>query len=56
MNRQTGKEMRVNLVKYYVYQRHKADEHKANLNMTMPKFDEKWNMIYDSLGHFENGY
>ena len=36
MNRQTGKEMHVYLLKYHVYQQLKADEHKANLNMTMP--------------------
>ena len=56
LNRQTGKEMHVNLVKYHVYQQLKADEYKANLNMTMLQFDEKWNMIYDSLRHFEDGY
>ena len=56
MNRQTGKEMHVNSVKYHVYQRLKADEYKANLSMTMLQFDEKWNMIYDSLRHFEDGY
>ena len=39
-----------------VYSHLKADEHKANLNMTMPQFDEKWNTIYDYLRHFENGY
>ena len=42
VNRQTGKEMHVNLVKYHAYQQLKADEHKENLNMTMPKFDERW--------------
>ena len=56
MNRQTGKEMHAYLVKYHVYQQLKADKHKANLSMTMPKFDKKWNIIYDSLRHFENGY
>ena len=44
-NRQTGKEMHVNLVKC-----------KANLNMPMPHFDERWNTMYDSLKHLENGY
>ena len=52
MNRQTGKEMHVNLVKYHVYQQLKADEHKANLNMTILQFD----IIYDSLRHFKDGY
>ena len=56
MNRQTGKEMHVNSVKYHVYQQLKVDEHKANLNMTMPQFDEKWNIVYDSLRHFGNGH
>ena len=46
MNRQTGKEMHANLVKYHVYQQLKADEHKANLNMTMPQFVEWWNIVY----------
>ena len=41
MNKQTGKEMHVNLAKYHVYQQLKADEHKANLNMTMNHFDER---------------
>ena len=36
MNRQTCKEMHVHLVNYHVYQQRKADEHKANLIMTMP--------------------
>ena len=56
MNRQTGNEIHVNLVKYHVYQQLIADEHKGNLNMTMPQFDERWNIVYDSLGHFENGH
>ena len=56
MNRQIGKEMHVNLVRYHVYHQLKADENKANLNMTMPQFDERWNIVYDSLRHFENGY
>ena len=56
MNRQTGKEMHVNLVKYHVYQQFKTDEYKANLNMTMLQFDEKCNIIYDSLWHFEDIY
>ena len=55
MNSQTGREMHVNLIRYHVYQRLKADAHKANLNMTMPQFDERWNTVYDSLRHFENG-
>ena len=25
------------------------DEHNANLIMTMPQFDEKWNIVYNSL-------
>ena len=50
------KKLHVNLVKYHVYQQLKTDEHKANLNMTMPLFDERWNIVYDSLRHFENGY
>ena len=56
MNRQTGKEMQVNLVKYHVYQQLKADEDKANLNRTMPQFDERWNTVRATLRHFENGY
>ena len=56
MNRQTGKKMHVNLVKYHVYQQLKSDEHKANLSMTMLQLDEKWNIIYDTLRHFEDGY
>ena len=56
MNRQTGKEMHVNLVKYHVYQQLNADEKEANLIMTMLQFDEKWNLIHDSLRHFEDGY
>ena len=35
MNRQTGKEMHVNLAKDHDYQQLKADEHKANLNITI---------------------
>ena len=58
MNRQTGKKVHVinivNLVKYHVYQQLKADQHKANFNMIMPQFDERWNVVYDSLRHFEN--
>ena len=46
MNRQNGKEMHVNLVKYHVYQQPKADKHKPNLNMTMLQFDERWNIVY----------
>ena len=56
MNRQTGKEMHVNLTEYHVYQQLKRDEHKANLNMTMLQFDERWNIVYDSLRHFKNGF
>ena len=56
MNRQTGREMQVNLVKCHVYKQLKADEHKANLNMTMLHFDERCNTVYDSLRHFSNGY
>ena len=41
MNRQTGKEMHVNLVQYHVYQQLEADEHKVKLNMAMPQFDER---------------
>ena len=56
MNRRTGNEMHVNLVKYYVYQQLKADEHQENLSLTMLQFDERWNIVYDSLRHFKNGY
>ena len=56
LNRQTGKEMHVDLFKYLVYQQLRADGHKANLNMTMPKFGERWNIVYDSLKHFANTY
>ena len=56
MNWQTGEEIHVNLVKYHVYQQLKADDHKANLNMTMPQIDEGWNIVHDSLRHYENGY
>ena len=35
INRQTGKEIYVNLVKYHVYQQLKADEHQPNLKKTM---------------------
>ena len=44
MNRQTGKEMHIILVKYNVYQQLKAD-----LNMTMPHFDEKWKVPFCSF-------
>ena len=53
MNRQTGKEMLVNLVLYHVYQKLEADEHKVKLNMTMPQFDERWNIVYGSLRHLK---
>ena len=56
MKRQNGKEMHINLIKYNVYQQLKADEHKANLNMTTPQFVERRNIVYASLRHFENGY
>ena len=56
MNMQTGKQMHVNLVEYHVYQQLKAYEHKEDLNMTMPQFYERWNIVYDSLRYFENGY
>ena len=56
MNRQTGKEMHVNSIQYHVYQQLKADEHKAILNMILPQFDERWNIVHHSLKHFENGY
>ena len=46
MNRQTGKEMHANLVKSHVYQQLKADEHEASLNMTMPEFHQRWNIVY----------
>ena len=48
MNRQIVKKPHVNLVENHVYQQLKADEYKANLNMIMLQFDEKWNLIYDS--------
>ena len=53
MNKQTGKEIHASLVKYHVYQQRKADEHKAILNVIMPQFYERWNIVYDSLRHFE---
>ena len=56
MNRQTGKEMHNNLVKYYVYQQLKADERRANLNITTPHFNEREHRVHDSLKHLENGY
>ena len=56
MNRQTGKKMLVNLVEYHVYQQFKAGEHKVNLSMTILQFDERWNIVHDSLRQFENGY
>ena len=56
MNRHTDKEMYVNLGKYHGNQQLKADKHKGNRNMIMLQFDEKWNIIYDSLRHFEDGY
>ena len=31
------------------------NEHQANLNISVHQFDEKWNIVYDSLMHFENG-
>ena len=49
MNRQTGKEMRVNKVRYHVYQQLKADEHKTDFSMTLPHFDERWNTVYDMM-------
>ena len=39
-----------------VSDRIQADTYIASLNMTMLQFDEKWNIIYDSLRHFEDGY
>ena len=56
MNRQTFEEMHVNLIRNHVYQQFKADEHKVYLIMTMLHFDERWNIVHDSLRHFENGY
>ena len=56
MNRQSGKEMHVYLVKYHVYEQLKADEDKADLNRTMPQFDESGNTVRATLRHFENGY
>ena len=55
MNRHTDKEMYVNLGKYHGNQQLKADTHKGDRNMIMLQFDEKWNTIYDSLRHFEDG-
>ena len=46
MNRHIGKEVYVDFDTYHVYQQHEADEHKANLNMTMPHFDERWNIVH----------
>ena len=54
MYRQSGKKMHISLVKHHVYQQLRTDEHQANLNMTMPQFDERWNILYDSLSYFEN--
>ena len=48
--------MHINLVKYHNYQQLAADEHKANLYMAMLQFDERWNIVYDSLRHFKNKY
>ena len=56
MNMQTDKDMHANLVKYHVYHRLKADEHKANLNLTMPKFDFRWNIVYACLRNLGYGY
>ena len=58
MNRQTSKEMHDNSVKYHVYQHLRADEHKANLNKTIPQPDESRNIVhvYDSWRHLENKY
>ena len=36
MNRQTGMEIHVNSFKYHIHQEPKADEHKANINITKP--------------------
>ena len=36
-----------NLVTYHLYQQLKADEHKAYLTMTMPQFNERWNIESD---------
>ena len=47
MNRLSGEEMHVNLVKYHVYQQLQAKGHEAHLDMTMPQFDERWNIAYD---------
>ena len=56
MNRQTGKEMHNNLVKYYVYRQLKADDHRENLSMTTPHFNEREKRVHDSLRDLENGY
>ena len=53
MNGQTGTKMHVYLFKCDVYNQFKADEHKA-FNMTIPKFEERWNIVYDSLRHSED--
>ena len=53
MKSQTGKEMHVNEVKFHVYQQLKANEHAANLSMTMPHLDERWNTVGDSLRYLE---
>ena len=46
--------MRVNLVKYHVYQQLKADEYRSNLNLTMLQFADRWDIVYDSLRHVGN--
>ena len=33
-----------------------AEEYNANLNMTMTQPNERWDVVYNSLRHFENGY
>ena len=53
INRETGKEMHVNEVKFHVYQQLKGNELKANLSMTMPHLDERWNTVGDSLRYLE---
>ena len=51
-----GKELHVNLNKCCVYQQLKSDEHNTNINMAMPQFDERWNIVYDPSRHLEYRY
>ena len=49
--------MKTNTLLTHVFRHQlKADEHKANLNINMLQFDERWNIVCDSLRHFANGH